>query len=320
MTILLLDKETMGKGLDFSPLASLGTVLDLGTVKTEEQFLALLEDPAARNAEILLCSKAPVTKRILAAMPQLSYVGVFATGYNNADLPALSERGIALCNVPDYSSDAVAQLVCTFLLMTAGKTHLYAKDVSEGAWIKSPSFSVISHDACELSGKTLGILGYGNIGKRVAALGRAFGMTVLVHTRTVKEDPQVLFVSREELLQRADFLSLNAPLNDATAEFINSDSLRLMKRSAVLINTARGGLVNEEALATALKEGQIAFACLDVLKKEPMEENCPLYGLDNCLITPHIAWTPLETRRRLLKIAIENLAAFLEGREQNRVI
>jgi glycerate dehydrogenase len=153
----------------------------------------------------------------------------------------------------------------------------------------------------------------------VAALGRAFGMTVLVHTRTVKEDPQVLFVSREELLQRADFLSLNAPLNDATAEFINSDSLRLMKRSAVLINTARGGLVNEEALATALKEGQIAFACLDVLKKEPMEENCPLYGLDNCLITPHISWAAKEARQRIMDITVENIRSYAEGAPKNVV-
>ena len=312
MTILLLDKETLGEGLDFSSLLSLGQVVEGGTIKTEEQFLALLKDPAVKKAEILLCSKAPVTKKVLDAFENLRYVGVFATGYNNADLDALKDKGVALCNVPDYSSAAVAQLVFTFLLMTAGKTHLYTEEVRCGRWITSPSFSMISHRTTELQGKTLGILGYGSIGRQVAALGRAFGMRVIVHTRTAREDPTVTFVSREELLKNSDYLSLNAPLTEKTADFINAESLSLMKRDAVLINTARGGLVNEEDLARALTTGTIAFACLDVLKKEPMDKDCPLYGVKNCLITPHIAWTPVETRGRLLKIAAENLRCFLE--------
>ena len=320
MTVLLLDKEAMGEGIDFSPLGAFGTIVDGGNVKTEEQFLEILKDPAAQNAEILLCNKAPVTLQVLAAMPRLRYVGVFATGYNNVDPESLRKRGIALCNVPDYSSSAVAQLVFTFLLMTAGRTHLYVNDVSKGDWMASPSFSMIRYQSTELAGKTLGILGYGSIGKKVASLGTAFGMQVLVHTRTVKNDPHVAFVSREELLKRADFLSLNAPLTPETENFINRESLALMKSSAVLINTARGGLVNEEDLASALKSKKLAFACLDVLKKEPMDKDCPLYGIENCLITPHVAWAPLETRRRLLQVVCENLAAFLDGRVQNRVV
>lgn len=319
MTILLLDKDAMGEGIDFAPLSAFGKVIDGGTVKTEEQFLKLLFGKHLQNTEILLCSKAPVTETVLRALPHLRYVGVFATGYNNVDLDAVKKRGILLCNVPDYSGSAVAQLVFTFILMTAGKTHLYISEVANGDWINSPSFSMLTHKTAELEGKTLGILGYGSIGKKVAALGNAFGMNVLVHTRTVREDPTVTFVSKEDLLKNADYLSLNAPLNAQSAQFINAQSLSLMKKDAVLINTARGGLVDEDALANALKTGQIAAACLDVLQKEPMDQNCPLFGLENCLITPHIAWAPLETRQRLFRIVCENINAFLNGTPQNTV-
>lgn len=320
MKILLLDAETLGDGVDLSPFEELGQVFYGGTVKDEQTMLALADHPQAGGAQAIVCNKAPVTKAVMDAFKDLQYVGVFATGYNNVDVEAARERGIALCNVPGYSGGAVAQLVFTFILMSAGKTHLYMEETGRGEWIGYPSFSMLTHNTVELEGKTLGILGYGDIGKRVAALGHAFGMRVIVHTRTVKNDPAVLFVSREELLQQSDFLSLNAPLTTETADFINEESLGLMKKSAVLINTARGGLVNERALAAALREGAIDSACLDVLQSEPMAKDCPLFGLKNCFITPHIAWAPAETRARLACIAAENLSAFLRGEEKNRVV
>ena len=320
MNILLLDADTLGEGIDLSPFEALGQVFYGGTVKDEQTMLALAAHPQAGGAQAIVCSKAPVTKAVMDAFKNLKYVGVFATGYNNVDIEAAKERGVALCNVPGYSGGAVAQLVFTFILMSAGCTHLYIEETGRGDWISSPSFSMITHKTVELEGKTLGILGYGDIGKRVAALGRAFGMRVIVHTRTPRDDSFVTFVSREALLKESDFLSLNAPLTPKTADFINEESLALMKKSAVLINTARGGLVNEQALAEALKMGRISCACLDVLKSEPMAKDCPLFGLKNCYITPHIAWTPTETRERLSRIAAENLDAFLKGEEKNRVV
>lgn len=318
--ILLLDKETLGEGVDLSPFGTLGQVIERGTIKSEEEMLRLANDPLCIDAHILLCNKAPVTAKVLDAFKNLSYVGVFATGVNNVNTAHAAKKGVTLCNVPDYSSDAVAQLVFTFILMSAGNTFSYVKDTQAGEWTHAPSFSMIRYPLTELQGKTLGILGYGNIGKKVARLGLAFGMQVLVHTRTPQQAEGVRFVSRTELLEHSDFLSLNAPLTEQTAHFINEESLCVMKPTAVLINTARGGLVDEHALARALKTGQIACACLDVLQKEPMAKDCALLGLENCLITPHIAWAPLQTRQRLARIAFENLQAFLKGTPQNEVL
>ena len=314
MRIVVLDAATVVDGdvnLDFLQAFGEVTVYDLTPPEQAAQRIG--------DAEAVLCNKVPITAQVMAACPHLRYVGLFATGYNNVDVEAARERGIALCNVPGYSGGAVAQLVFTFILMSAGKTHLYMEETGRGEWIGYPSFSMLTHKTVELEGKTLGILGYGDIGKRVAALGHAFGMRVIVHTRTVKNDPAVLFVSREELLTQSDFLSLNAPLTTETADFINEESLGLMKKSAVLINTARGGLVNERALAAALREGAIDSACLDVLQSEPMAKDCPLFGLKNCFITPHIAWAGFETRARLMDICHKNLEAFINGKPINVV-
>ncbi len=317
--ILFLDRPACGEDLDYGVLSEMGEVFDLGTVQKEEQLLKIAANPLYRDAEILLCNKAPVTAEVQRALPNLRYIGVFATGYNNVDMREANRRDLAVCNVPGYSTEAVAQLVFAMILQIASNLRAYTEDTEQGAWVRYPLFSMITHPMEELQGKTLGILGYGNIGKRVADIGAAFGMNVQICTRTKKENCPYPYVDRETLLKSSDYLSLNAPLNSDTASFINKESISKMKDGAVLINTARGGLVDEEALAKALTDGKLRAAGLDVLREEPMSPHCPLLGLKNCFITPHIAWTPKETRIRLLKIAADNLRSFLAGTPQNRV-
>lgn len=319
MKILFLDKPACKDDISYAELEGFGELYDLGMVQSEERFLAILDDPRYASCEILFCNKAPVTARVMERMKNLRYVGVFATGYNNIDIGAAHARGITVTNVPGYSTDAVAQLVFALILEIAVNTGKYTADTRAGDWTRYPIFSMLTHDIEELRGKTLGVFGFGKIGRRVAEIGAAFGMKVLVCTRTLRDDCPYPFVSSDTLLRESDYLSLNAPLNEGTARFINAESLKKMKNSAVLINTARGGLVDEEALAAALKKGDLRAAGLDVLNVEPMSPDCPLLGVENCFITPHIGWAPKETRRRLLSIVARNLRAFLDGAPVNVV-
>ncbi|MBQ9469123.1 MAG: D-2-hydroxyacid dehydrogenase [Clostridia bacterium] len=319
MKILFLDRPACKDDISYGELFSFGEVFDAGMVKTEERFLEILDETEYSSCEVLFCNKAPVTARVMEKMPRLRYVGVFATGYNNIDVGEAHARGITVTNVPGYSTDAVAQLVFALILEISVNTGKYTEDTRRGDWTRYPIFSMLTHDIVELRGKTLGVLGYGNIGKKVAAIGNAFGMRVIVCTRTERPGCPYPYVSRDELLRESDYLSLNAPLNEGTARFIDDRSLEKMKKSAVLINTARGGLVDEEALARALKSGALRAAGLDVLNKEPMSPDCPLLGLPNCFITPHIGWAPYETRQRLVKTVAENLRAFLAGTPVNTV-
>ncbi len=319
MKILLLDKIASGEDLDYTPLSRFGQVLDCGNCRTEKEVLCLAAHPLYGDAEGILCNKAPMTAAVLTAFPKLRYIGLFATGYNNVDTEQAQKQGIAVCNVPDYSTEAVAQMVFSHILMIASSIDRYTEDTLAGRWVNYPVFTMLTHPMEELSGKTLGIFGYGSIGKRVAEIGAAFGMTVLVHTRTERPGCPFPYVDIHTLLSSSDYLSLNAPLNSQTARFINEESIREMKDGAVLINTARGGLVDEEALAEALRLGKLRAAGLDVLQSEPMASDCPLRGLPNCHITPHVAWAPKETRERLVRIVAENLKAFLEGVPCNRV-
>ena len=319
MKILLFDKAATGEDLDYTPLERFGEVYDLGAVSTEEKMLEIAADKRYKDAEALLVNKAPVTKKVQAAFENLRYVGVFATGYNNVDTKYARARGITVTNVPGYSTEGVAQLVFALILQIASSTDRYTADTRAGKWAEYPYFTMHTHPIEELDDKTLGVLGYGAIGRRVAAIGSAFGMKVLVCPRVKKDDCPFEQVGKDELLTRSDYLSLNAPMNDGTALFINEESLKLMKDGAVLINTARGGLVDEEALAAALKSGKLRAAGLDVLQSEPMSRDCPLLGLPNCYITPHVAWASREARTRLLEIVLRNLKAFLEGAPVNTV-
>jgi glycerate dehydrogenase len=314
MDIVILDKCTVTLGdVDFSEIEKLGNVRFYDVVAPER-----LPD-ICRGAEMLICNKAPVTRGLIAACPRLRYIGLFATGYNNIDLDAASERGIVVSNAPGYSTDAVAQLVFAYILTMAESLPDYTESVRRGDWIDSPTFSYFNFPMAELSGKTLGIFGFGAIGRRVADIAAAFGMKVLISTRTRPSDCKFELVGADDLFRRSDFLTLHCPLTPQTAGLINDRTLSLMKPTARLINTSRGGVVDEAALRRALDSGRIAGAALDVLSSEPMSADNPLYKAPNCLITPHIGWAPPETRRRLVALVADNMRAFIEGRPQNTV-
>ena len=270
------------------------------------------------NSDAIFLNKIQITKEILDACPNLKYIGVLATGYNVIDLQAARQHGITVTNIPAYSTDSVAQHVFSFILYFTNQVAQHSETVMKGDWVKCRDFCFWNGSLTELAGKTLGIFGYGNIGKRVAQIGQAFGMNVICCTRTPKEGmPQQ--VDFETLLRCSDFLTLHAPLTEQTKNIINKKSLSLMKPTAYLINTARGGFVVEQDLADCLNKGGIAGFAADVLLQEPMAADNPLLGAKNCIITPHIAWAPYETRKRLQGIAEENLKAWLDGHPVNVV-
>jgi len=270
------------------------------------------------DSDGVLCSKVPITRQVMDACPNLKYVGVMATGYNNVDVAAAREKKIVVTNIPDYSSDAVAQMTMTFILNHASSFRDYAASTERGDWTRSELFCYFPYPLTELSGKTLGLLGMGNIGKKVAKLGEAFGMRVIYHTRSPKEVPYES-VSLEELFRQSDYLSLHCPLTEETKGLVNQETLSLMKKTAYLVNTSRGGVISEKDLADALNQGRIAGFGGDVLTVEPQREDCPLIGAKNCSLTPHVAWAPKETRKRLLEILVDNLRSFCQGSPKNSV-
>ena len=312
--VVILEKDTLTNGdMDFSPFYSLGEVTFYNTLKGEEL------KRAVSNAEIVLINKTKYDEELFNASKKLKYIGIFATGFNNVDLKIANERGVTVCNVPSYSTESVAQLAFSFILELSSNLSKYTNSTSQGKWIESSTFTYFPYKFSELSGKTLGIFGLGEIGIQVAKIASAFNMNVIAYTRTKKVVENVTLVSKEELFSRSDFLTIHCPLNAQTEKVINERTLSLMKPTAFLINTSRGGVIDENALACALKEKKIAGAGLDVLTKEPMDKNCPLYSAENCIITPHIAWTTVEARKRLLTVAYQNVVAFLNGKAQNTV-
>ena len=270
------------------------------------------------DSDAIFLNKIQINKEIFEACPKLKYIGVLATGYNVIDLVAARQYGVTVTNIPAYSTDSVAQHVFSFILYFTNQVAQHSASVMEGDWVKCRDFCFWNGSLSELAGKILGIFGYGNIGRRVAEIAKAFGMKIICCTRTPKECmPES--VTFEELLKRSDFLTLHAPLTDQTKNIINKESLTLMKPTAYLINTARGGFVVEKDLDDCLNNNGIAGYAADVLLQEPMAENCPLLKAKNCVITPHIAWAPRETRKRLQGIAEENLKAWLSGKPINVV-
>ena len=312
MKIVVLDAHTLNPGdLDWSPLQQLGacTIHDRST--------AAEIVPRAKDAELVLTNKTPLTSATLAELPKLRYIGVLATGYNVVDIPAATARGIVVTNVPDYGTRSVAQHVFALLLELTQNVGHHAQTVREGRWNKSLDFCYWDRPLVELAGLKLGIVGYGRIGRAVAEIGRAFGMEILASSRSEKQG--VTQVSLEELFRVSDVISLHCPLTAENKGMINAARLRLMKPGAFLINTSRGPLIVEQDLADALNAGQIAGAALDVLAVEPPPGENPLFRAKNCVITPHIAWATRAARERLLGIAVANVAAFQAGRPQNVV-
>ena len=280
------------------------------------------EDAAARigDAEVVFINKVRLTDEIFAACPNLKLVSILATGYNIVDLAAAKRRGITVCNVPGYSTRAVVQMTFALLLEICQQVGLHSGAVHTGRWQTCPDFCFWDRPLIELDGKTMGIVGYGAIGSAVGTVAQALGMKLLVTARHEKPVPEgARFVSLPELLAQSDVVSLHCPQTAENARMIDAGALAQMKDGAILLNTARGGLLDEQAVADALRSGKLLAAGMDVVSAEPIRADNPLLTAPNCFLTPHIAWAPLETRRRLQAISAENLRAFLAGKPQNVV-
>lgn len=269
--------------------------------------------------DMILCNKTIIDNAVIEKAKKLKYIGLFATGYNNIDVVSADKHGIVVCNAGSYSTSAVAQQTFAYILNHYNAVNKYNNFVKNGGWQQSPTFSVLCFPTDELKDKTIGIIGYGSIGRRVAEIALAFEMKVLVYSRTPKEDPRVKFVSLDELLNKSDVITPHCPLNDDSRELFNKDTFAKCKDGAFFINTARGGVVNEQDLADALNSGKLSGAAVDVLTEEPMSKDCPLKKAKNLVITPHTAWAPLSTRERLLGIVEDNIKAFLNGNPKNKV-
>ncbi len=314
MEIVILDGATVAANdLNFSVLEKFGDLTVYDFTAPEE----IIE--RCQSADAVFCNKIVFTREIFEKLPKLRYVGLFATGYNNIDVKAANELGITVCNAGSYSTDAVAQHTFGFILNNYTRIADYSRFVLSGGWSESRVFSPVVFPTDEIRGKTLGIIGYGSIGKKVAEIARVFGMKVIVHTRTVREDGETKFVSLDELLSSSDIISLHCPLTAENTGMFNAEAFAKCKDGAYFINTARGGLVNEQALFDALETGKLSGAAVDVICTEPMPKDCVLLKAKNITITPHSAWTPLATRNRVLEIARQNYEAFLSGSPQNVV-
>lgn len=311
--IVVLDGYTLNPGdVPWTPFEPLGA-LEIHD-RTPEPLVA----SRAAGAPYVLTNKALVSAQTIMALPGLKYIGVLATGTNIVDLKAARDHGVTVTNVPGYSTDSVAQLVFALLLELSCHTASHAMAVHDGDWVQSPDFSFTVAPITELAGKTLGVVGLGAIGQRVAKIGAALGMKIAAaHQRSMDRvsipGVEVRWLAVDDLLKESDVVTLHCPLTDQTRHLINTERLAMMKRTAVLINTGRGPLIDEAALADALQRGVIAGAGLDVLSAEPPPQTNPLLNAPRCIITPHIAWASVEARRRLMHMAAENLRAFIAG-------
>jgi glycerate dehydrogenase len=312
MKIVVLDGYTNNPGdISWEPIEAIGS-LTVHERTPPGEIVA-----RAAEAEVVLTNKAVVGRAEIEALPNLKYIGVLATGYNCVDTVAARERGIPVCNVPEYSTPNVVQATFALLLELTNHVGHHAQTVRAGRWSACPDFCYWDGDLVELAGLTLGIVGYGRIGQSMAAVGRAFGMKILAHRRNPGGDPEC--VDLERLLRESDVVSLHCPLTPDTKELIDARRIGLMKPTAYLLNTARGALVNEADLAAALDAGRLAGAGLDVLTVEPPPASNPLLKAKNCIITPHVAWATRNARRRLIEITAANLRAFAAGTPRNVV-
>jgi glycerate dehydrogenase len=316
MNIVVVDGYTLNPGdLDWAALSALGNCEFHDRTNADEL------RSRAKYAEIVLTNKVPFDVDTLMELPKLKYIGVTATGYNIIDIQAASERGITVTNVPSYGTQSVAQMTFALLLELTQRAGHHSARVREGGWTRSEDWCFWDFPLVELSGLTMGIVGFGSIGRSVAGLARAFGMNVLVNSRTRpdKTPEGFAFVELDELFRRSDVVTLHCPLTEDTHRFVDRGRIALMKSSAYLINTSRGPLIDEGALADALDEERIAGAALDVLSAEPPRSYNPLLNARNCILTPHIAWATRAARARLMSQVVENVRAFLAGQPVNVV-
>lgn len=316
MNIVILDGYSANPGdLSWDELKEMGNVTVYDRTSPSETIAR------AAEADIVLTNKVVIGKEEMAQLPHLKYIGVLATGYNVVDIETAHERGITVTNVPAYSTESVAQMVFAHLLTVTNRTEHYAQENRNGRWANNKDFCYWDFPHMELSGKTFGIVGLGNIGMRVATIANAFGMRVCAST-SKSEDQLPSFIEKKsltELFSECDVISLHCPLTPDTHHLINSETLQKMKPSAILINTGRGPLVDDQAVAEALAEDRLAAFCADVLTNEPPKATNPLLSQPNAFTTPHIAWASKEARIRLLQVAINNVRSFLNGQAQNVV-
>lgn len=316
MKIVILDGYTANPGdLSWQGLEEMGEVTVYDRTKAEETVVR------AAEAEIVLTNKVIISRETIAQLPKLKYIGVLATGYNVVDIEAAHERGITVTNVPAYSTESVAQMVFAHLLTVTNRTEHYAIENRKGRWTENPDFCYWDFPHMELAGKTFGIVGLGNIGRRVAEIATAFGMHVKAMTSKSADalPANIEKATLEDILSTSDVLSLHCPLTDTTRHLINRETLRQMKPTAILINTGRGPLVNDQDVADALAGGRLAAFCADVLTEEPPKSDNPLLKESNAYFTPHIAWASTEARKRLVQVAVDNVRQFINGQPQNVV-
>lgn len=316
MEIVILDGYALNPGdLSWNGLEKLGNCRLYERTKPSEIY------ERVKNAQVVITNKAVMDASLMDRLSELRYIGVTATGYNVVDVQAATAKGVVVTNIPAYSTDSVAQLVFAHLLNIVNRVELHAASVRAGEWANNPDFAYWKSPQVELAGKTLGIIGFGRIGRKVAMIGHALGMKVIFNNRSqVADAPSGMQqVSLKEAFAQSDVVSINCPLTPQNSEFVNSDLLKMMKPSAILINTGRGGLINEQDLASALNNGTIAAAGLDVLSVEPPLHDNPLLTAQNCFISPHMAWATNEARQRLMDITVENLRSFMAGTPRNVV-
>lgn len=310
MIIVILDGfTTVREDLNWQQLEEFGTVIAYDRTPAE------LTVERSKDAEIILTNKVVIDAEVMNQLPKLRYIGVLATGYNVVDLEEARKRGIVVTNIPAYSSDSVAQIVFAHLLNVVGRIDHYAQQNRAGRWNNEPDVCYLDHSWRELSGKTFGIIGMGNIGRVVARIAEAFGMHVISASARKDADPAAL----DNLLHVSDVISLHCPLTDTTHHLINKERLAMMKPSAIIINTGRGPLVCDEDMAEALSQGVIASYCTDVVTQEPPRDGNVLFSQPNCYVTPHFAWATVEARQRLINICTENIRSFINGSPINTV-
>ncbi len=314
MKIVILDAATVtANDISFDCFDRFGEVVAYDLTPQEKLVERIID------ADMVITNKCVLTARIMEQAKKLKYIGLFATGYNNIDVEYANAHNITVCNAPGYSTQAVAQHTFAFILAILNRVGEYNETVKNGDWIKSRTFSYFPLPLSELDNKTIGIVGYGAIGRRVGEIAKAFNMRVLVNNRSRVNDDTVTQVSFDELLKRSDIVTLHCPLNKDSENIMNESAFSKMKNGAIFINTARGGMVDEAALKNALESGKLKGAGIDVLRKEPMDAECPLFNVKNCYITPHVAWAGVETRERLMQVVCDNIKAFIEGKPQNKV-
>lgn len=317
MKIVILDGNALNPGdLSWDPIREFGEVTVYPRTESLEDTIQRIGDH-----EIVLINKVPITEEVFDACPNIKLICVQATGYNVVDCEAAKRRGIPVCNVPSYSTAAVAQFTTALLLEVCHRIGHHDRLVHEGKWCESESFCFWDSPQMELAGKTMGIIGFGSIGQAVGRLAKALGMEVITYSRSIRPEGKEIaeYVDLDTLLARSDVISLHCPLFPETEKMINTQTIGKMKDGVILLNTSRGGVIDEMAVAEGLRSGKIRSAAVDVVSEEPMRRENPLLTAPNCIITPHMAWAPIETRQRLLGVVAENIRGFLDGTPRNVV-